>query len=221
MYSNLKEIGAETTCLREICYPIAASWAFDSIRALRQRRLHAILSSYVGGRSPVRTCKIRDIYETASGGKILDKKYVNYARDIVIKHSKDYKLYLNQYVADGKKTGGVLDYTPYLESTMEGIFYASINEAMWKPFADSDSEEASVKLIDRICELKAHLDDTGAKAGRNLHTPTYAAILIAVAMKGETLGDGDTQDLYALDKSVKSYFAMAAKNQQTQKEKNA
>ena len=80
----------------------------------------------------------------------MDKKYVNYARDIVIKHSKDYKLYLNQYVADGKKTGGVLDYTPYLESTMEGIFYASINEAMWKPFADSDSEEASVKLIDRI-----------------------------------------------------------------------
>ena len=201
--------------------------------------MHAILSLYFDFPQAAnllnKTCG-----EAFSGGRVLDKKYVNYARDIVIRHSKDYRMYLNQYVADSRKKNEVLDYTPYLESTMEGIFYASINEAMWNPFTDSaaasvpdpdrmtsegsdptvnrDSGENAVKFIDRICELKAHLDDTVAKAGRNLHTPTYAAILIAVAMQDKTLGNAETEDLYALDKSVKSYFAMAAKNQQFPKE---
>lgn len=139
--------------------------------------------------------------------EILNKNNISYARDLVIRHSKDYQLYLNQYTADCKKSKEVLDYKPYLESTMEGIFYAAINEALWDPMTSS----ASLKNIEKICNLKLSLDKTGKEAGKNLHTPTYAAILIAASVSEEPVSAAETEDLYNLDKSVRSYFEMTAK----------
>lgn len=89
---------------------------------------------------------------------------------------------------------------------MEGIFYAAINEALWDPITNSDS----IRNIEKICDLKLSLDKTGKEAGRNLHTPTYAAILIAASASDEPISAKETEELYSLDKSVRSYFEMTA-----------
>lgn len=139
--------------------------------------------------------------------ELLSKNNISYARDLVIRHSKDYQLYLTQYISECKKNKKVLDFTPYLKSTMEGIFYSAINEALWDPMTNS----ASIKNIEKICDLKTSLDKTGKKAGRGLHTPTYAAILIASSVSDAPVSADDTEELYALDKSVRSYFEMTSK----------
>ena len=90
---------------------------------------------------------------------------------------------------------------------MEGIFYSAINEALWDPTTNS----ASIKNIEKICDLKTSLDKTGKKAGRSLLTPTYAAILIASSVSDAPVSADDTEELYALDKSVRSYFEMTSK----------
>ena len=134
-----------------------------------------------------------------------NRKYINKAKSIVISRSEDFRPYLDLYISESRARGTALNHLPYLRSTMTGIFEASIHQALGEALTDRDSR----LLVRRLYRLCDNLKRTETATRLNLHTPAYAAAVIAGALSGKPLTDREINLLEPLDQSVRAYFEMA------------
>ena len=132
------------------------------------------------------------------------RNIISKARDIVIGNSEKYRIYLDEYVQKCRQTRHVHDYRPYLEDTMKGIYNESIFDALC-----TEWEQISLEVLtQRICHMQTILKEMEDQTHLNLHTPSYAAIIIADAVLGEDITEKEARDLSTLDNSVKAFYEM-------------
>ena len=130
------------------------------------------------------------------------KTYLKKSRDIVIHNSERYRIFLDDYTRDSLAAGYPIDAKPYLTAIMNGIYTASLNEAMW---SDWDSVD-TLSMVDRVSRLHDQVTQMADRAGVDLHTPSYACMIIYTSLTGADPSENELREIRSLDKSIFAFF---------------
>ena len=128
--------------------------------------------------------------------------FLKSARGIVIHNSERYRIFLDNYIRDSEAAGYPLDVQPYLSATMNGIYFASLNEAMWN---DWDSIDQST-MVENITTLHESISQMARQSNVDLHTPSYACMIIFTSLSRTDPSEHDIREIRSLDKSILAFF---------------
>ena len=130
------------------------------------------------------------------------KSFLKISRDIVIRNSEHYRIFLDDYTRDSLAAGYPLDAKPYLKATLNGIYTASLNEAMWHEWDSIDT----MTMVDHVSRLHDQITQMATQSNVDLHTPSYACMIIYTSLSEADPTEHELREIRSLDKSIFAFF---------------